>query len=133
MGTLAQETRFMALDKCHQQMHKQLVDLAELLIRLRSGEDDAQLRRRAGAIEAFFSVTSRQHHVEEEQKVFPALLASDNAELVQAVCALQQDHLWIEFNWAEIAPMLRALSQGEDWVDQAELQHAIDVFVTLCN
>jgi len=131
MATAAAKNQFNALDLCHQQIQHYLAELATLLTELRAGEDSAQLRRRAGLIEAFFSGTARQHHAEEEKKVFPAVLASDNAELVRAVSTLQQDHLWIELNWSEIAPMLRALAQSEDWVDPAELQHAIDVFVTL--
>jgi len=133
MTPIAQHNRFKALDACHLQMQRQLADLAALLNQLRSGQETHSLRRSAGAIEEFFSGTSRQHHAEEEQKVFPALLASDNAELVQAVRTLQQDHQWIELNWTELAPMLRALALGEDWVDPAELEHAMDVFVSLCN
>jgi len=133
MTPIAQNNRFKALDTCHQKMQQHLADLGELLTRLRAGDDTAQLGKSAGTVEAFFSGASRQHHADEEQRVFPALLASDNAELVQAVRTLQQDHHWIELNWTELAPMLRALAQGEDWVDPAELEHAIDVFVTLCN
>lgn len=133
MGTLVAENQFSALDQCHQQIQQHLAELAKLLTQLRAGEVSPQLRQCAGVIEAFFSGTARRHHVEEEQKVFPALLASDNAELVQAVSTLRQDHIWIELNWSEMAPMLRALAQGEDWLDPAELQHAIEVFVTLCH
>lgn len=125
--------RFKALDTCHRQMQQQLVELAALPERLEADADDLQARQTAGGIEAFFSKVSRQHHAEEEQKIFPALLASDNAELVQAVRTLQQDHNWIELNWLELAPMLRAVAQGEDWVDSAELRHTIDVFTALCN
>jgi len=133
MTPIAQHNRFKALDACHLQMQHHLADLAGLLNQLRAGKDSSTLGKSAGVIEAFFSGTSRQHHADEEQKVFPALLASGNADLVQAVRTLQQDHQWIELNWTELAPMLRALAQGEDWVDPAELEHAIDVFVTLCN
>ena len=52
---------------------------------------------------------------------------------MQAVRTLQQDHGWIEQNWLELAPMLRAIAQGEDWVDMAELKHTIEVFVSLCH
>jgi len=133
MTQAAQKNRFKALDACHLQMQHHLAELATLLAELRNGQDSAPMRQRAAGIEQFFSTTARQHHAEEEQKVFPSLLASDNPELVQAVRTLQQDHQWIELNWLELAPMLRALAQGEDWVDDAEVQHAIDVFLPLCN
>jgi len=123
--------RFQALDACHQQIQTHLEQLAEVLLQIEAGADDAQYRQQVATIEAFFSGTSRQHHADEEKSVFPALLASDNAELVQAVRTLQQDHGWIEQNWLELAPMLRAIAQGEDWVDMAELQHHVQVYLAL--
>lgn len=133
MTTVTQNNRFKALDACHRQMQQHLAEMAVLLTRLRAGDADSALRQQAGVIESFFSSTARAHHAEEEQKVFPGLLVSDDAELLQAVRTLQQDHNWIELNWLELAPMLRALAQGEDWVDTAELEHALEVFVALCN
>lgn len=133
MTTTSTHSRFKALDACHLQMQKHLTEMAALLVWLRTGDNDPALRAQAGEIESFFSSTARAHHAEEEQKVFPGLLASGNAELVQAVRTLQQDHNWIELNWLELAPMLRAVAQGEDWVDSAELDHALEVFVNLCN
>jgi hemerythrin-like domain-containing protein len=133
MKTASHPDKFTALDACHQQISQHLDDLAALLVRLQSGADDQSTKTQAGTIEAFFSSTSRQHHADEERSVFPDLLASSNAELVQAVRTLQQDHGWIEQNWLELAPMLRAIAQGEDWVDTAELQHNIEVFHALCH
>lgn len=131
MKTVLPTDRFQVLDDCHQQTLARLADLAALLPQLEVDSNDLQLRRQAGVIEAHFSGTSRQHHAEEEQKVFPALLVSGDAELVQTVHTLQQDHGWIEQNWLELGPLLRAISQGEDWVDMAELRHYIEVFVSL--
>jgi len=132
MKSVLQADTFKALDACHQQIQEHLAELASLLAQLEANDDSAQCRQKAKTIEAFFSSTSRAHHAEEEKAVFPNLLLSDNAELVQAVRLLQQDHGWIEQNWLELAPMLRAISLGEDWVDMAELRHAIEVFLSLC-
>jgi len=123
--------RFQALDACHQQIQIHLDQLTNLLPQIEAGADDARFREQVGVVEAFFSGTSRQHHIDEEKQVFPDLLASDNPELVQAVRTLQQDHGWIEQNWLELAPMLRAIAQGEDWVDVAELQHNVEVYLSL--
>ena len=128
-----QVDQFNALDACHQQIHQQLAELADLLERLETSSDSPHCRQKAKTIEAFFSEVARPHHAEEEKNIFPVLLASDNAELVQAVRTLQQDHGWIEQNWLELAPMLRALAQGEDWADMAELKHNAEVFVSLCH
>jgi hemerythrin-like domain-containing protein len=125
--------QFKALDACHQQIHEQLAELADLLERLEASSDSVHCRQKAKTIEAFFSETAREHHAEEERNVFPNLLLSDNAELVHAVQTLKQDHGWIEQNWLELAPMLRAIAQGEDWVDMAELKHNAEVFLNLCH
>lgn len=131
MKTVSQPDKFEALDACHQQIQLHLDRLAALMPQIEAGDDDMALRKQVGDIEAFFSGTSRQHHADEEKNVFPALLTSDNAELVQAVRTLQQDHGWIEQNWIELAPMLRAIAQGEDWIDPAELLNAVEVFLAL--
>ena len=133
MKTDLQADKFKALDACHQQIHEHLAELADLMERLEVSSDSAHCRQKAKTIEAFFSETSRDHHAEEERSIFPPLLLSDNAELVQAVRTLQQDHGWIEQNWLELAPMLRAIAQGEDWVDMTELKHYIEVFLGLCH
>ncbi len=121
-----------ALDACHLQIQHHLSALSDLQQLLQTESDSTVCRQKAQAIEAFFSGTSRQHHAEEEKHVFPSLLGSDDAQMIQAVMTLQQDHGWIEQNWLELAPMLRAIAQGEDWPDLAELSHYIEVFLNLC-
>lgn len=122
---------FQALDACHQKIHEHLENLTSVLEQMQAGADEVQYRDAVRVIEAYFSATARQHHADEEKNVFPKLLVSNNAELVHAVCSLQQDHGWIEQNWLELAPMLRAIADGEDWVDMAELQHNVEVFLAL--
>ena len=122
---------FSALDACHRQMHQHLDRLITLAQRLRLEDANDELRAEAGAIEAFFSGTSRQHHAEEELRVFPPLLASGDAALVTAVRTLQQDHGWIEENWLELGPQLASLSEGGHWVDAAEFLHGVEVFQEL--
>jgi hemerythrin-like domain-containing protein len=133
MSAQTKPVSFDALDACHQQIQKHLDQLAELVRRLESGGTDATAQQLAGAVEAFFSRTSREHHAEEERTVFPPLLASGNADLVSTVRTLQQDHGWIEENWIELAPQLRAIALGNNWLDAAEFQHAAQVFRDLCS
>jgi hemerythrin-like domain-containing protein len=133
MSAQTKPVSFEALDACHQQIQQHLDQLAELVGRLESGAADATAQKLAGAVEAFFSGTSREHHAEEERTVFPPLLASGNAELVAAVRTLLQDHGWIEENWLELAPQLRAIALGNNWLDAAEFQHAAQVFRELCS
>lgn len=109
---------------------RQLAGLAELL---QSGEPDAELRAEAGAIEAFFSDTARQHHVDEERSVIPSLLASGDPGQVASARTMQQDQGWIETNWTALAPQLRAIAAGNHWIDPAEFVHDAEVFNELCS
>ncbi|MFZ4479826.1 MAG: hemerythrin domain-containing protein [Rhodoferax sp.] len=121
-----------ALDACHQQILEQLILLSGLAQHIEATGVDESAQQQAGAIEAFFSGTSRQHHLDEETNVFPALLAGSDAELAALVRVLQQDHGWIEEDWLELAPQLRAIASGNNWIDSAEFQHNTEVFLALC-
>ena len=122
---------FSALDACHRQTLEYLQDRSDLSRQIDDEGPSEASRQRARAIDAFFSGTSHDHHGEEEATVFPPLLASTDPELVQAVERLQQDHGWIERNWALLGPQLRAVAKGESWPDPGEFQHGVDIFVQL--
>ena len=124
---------FEALDACHRDIARHLAALTALARHIDTDGIDDTARKQAGTIESFFSGTSRQHHADEERNVFPALLASGNAELANAVRTLQQDHGWIEENWIELAPRLRAISAGNGWTDPTEFQNYVEVFSDLLN
>lgn len=124
-------TGFEALDACHLQIQQHLLELAALARTIEAEGVTAQTQRQAQTIEAFFSSTSRQHHQDEERNVFPPLLAGGDEVLRTAVRTLQQDHGWIEENWLELGPLLRAIAEGNNWYQDAEFQHAVQVFVEL--
>lgn len=132
MSAVLRPASFEALDACHREMQAHLAALAELARHIEAHGVDAQAQQQAGAIEAFFSSTSRQHHAEEEKNVFAPLMLSGNAELTVAVRTLQQDHGWIEENWIELAPELRAIASGNNWFEPTEFQHNVAVFLELC-
>jgi hemerythrin-like domain-containing protein len=121
-----------ALDACHRKTVALLRELTKVSQALEDDALDTAVRQQASQIDRFFSVTSPLHHEEEENTVFPALLASGDAELVQAVLSLRQDHGWMERNWALLGPQMRAIAKGEGWIDPVELQRGVDVFAQLC-
>ena len=124
---------FEALDTCHRQIQQHLDRMKALIVRVFASGVDADVRAEAGAIEAFFSGTSRQHHQDEETQIFPQLLATGDAKLASTVHQLRQDHGWIEQNWLELAPQMRAIALGNGWADEAEFLHYAEVFHTLCH
>ena len=123
---------FRLLEDCHAQIGAHLDRLAALMDHLDAHGVDRHAQDEARSIEAFFSSTAQRHHLDEETKVFPALLTSGDAKLVASVRMLQQDHGWIEEDWLAIGPQLSAIASGYHWHDPAELRHALQVFLELC-
>jgi hemerythrin-like domain-containing protein len=132
MKAKATDADFARLDAWHAQVRGYLDRLATLATRVENAPLDADDGAEACAVEAFFSGSMREHHRMEEAFVFPALLDSGDTELVTLVRTLVQDHGWIEQNWIEIAPQLRAMAQGHHWIDPAEFMHGAEVFLELC-
>jgi hemerythrin-like domain-containing protein len=129
---MSESATLLVLDQCHRQISEHLDRLAALLNHLDANGVDDHARDESRRIEAFFSETSQSHHRDEEAKVFPNLLATGDDTLVSTIRLLQQDHGWIEEDWIELAPQLRAIASGYNWYDPAELRHAIEIFVELC-
>lgn len=119
------------LDACHQQVIANLKKLAELMDHVDANGPDEQARQTARAVFDFFSTAARTHHLDEERHIFPALLKSSDADLVQATLRLQQDHGWLEEDWLDLAPQLEAIANGYSWFNVDELRHTIEVFTAL--
>jgi hemerythrin-like domain-containing protein len=122
---------FESLDDTHHQVIENLGQLASLLEHLDASGADDTARRLASEICSFFDATARAHHLAEEQFVFPSLLSSGDAELVQHVQRLQQDHGWLEEDWLELEPQLKAVAEGYNWYDPDVLRSAIPIFSEL--
>lgn len=122
---------FEALDRTHIEVMQVLGILARLLDHVDDNGPDAVARRMATEVRSFFEGRARQHHADEDEQVFPALLASGDEELVHHVKRLQQDHGWLEEDWLALAPHLAAIEQGYNGYDLPLLQHALPVFTAL--
>ena len=122
---------FEFLDSTHQEIQRELKLLHALVDSIENDGLNAATRGSARRVLDFFNGEARQHHLDEEKHIFPALLASQDAELVQTTEHLIQDHGWLEENWIQIAPSLEAATGGNLWFDTAELRHALEVFEAL--
>lgn len=124
-------SEFESLDQAHRAALQMLQSFKHLVDELGGkGLDDAA-RTSAREILAFFNGPGRHHHEDEERHVFPGLLSSKDAELVQHVRRLQQDHGWLEEDWRELAPQIEAIADGYNWYDMAMLSSALPVFTAL--
>ncbi len=115
--------------------HRAALDMLGAFDRLIDHLDDRGLddiaRASASEILAFFEGPGRDHHAQEESQVFPGLLASSDAEMVQHVRRLQQDHGWLEEDWRELKPQIEGIAAGYNWYDLNMLRHALPVFTAL--
>ena len=133
MSAFSRFRSFEILDSCHIKIQSHLDELAILYDEIAKGNSDADARKKAEAIEVFFSTTARSHHAMEEEDVFPSLLISDNTEIVAKVRDLIEDHFWIEKYWLDLSPMLKAMSSGAEATDLEKLAKTIARFHDLCS
>ena len=122
---------FDALDECHREVVLHLHELHRLVEHLRNVGHDETAQQMARKIFDFFMGTAREHHVDEERHVFPALMRSGDALLMQQTMRLQQDHGWIEEDWQELAPQIEAIAAGYNWYNLEQLEQVIPVFHAL--
>jgi len=122
---------FESLDRAHREVLKVLEDFERLLAHVGENGPDGIARESAKHIQAFFSGPAREHHAEEEARIFPGLLATGDAELAQHIKRLQQDHGWLEEDWIELSTQIEAIANGYNWYDLNTLQHALPVFTEL--
>lgn len=120
-----------ALDTEHRDVMHTLAELAQLIERLDDEDVTPNTRAMAKKVCHFFNTHARSHHAAEERLVFPRLLQSPDAVLVQHVVRLQQDHGWLEEDWLELEPQLQAVADGYTWYDLDMLRHALPVFELL--
>jgi hemerythrin-like domain-containing protein len=122
---------FEALDRTHADVVQTLKRLEKLVDRLDAGSDEVETRRQAAEICAFFDGAARTHHEDEERVVFPPLLASADAQLVECVQRLQQDHGWIEEDWRELRSHLSLVAEGCAGPEPGALRSMCEVFSAL--
>jgi len=122
---------FEALDLDHQQIMRMLADMSRLAVHLESHPVDAQAQETARRIFEFFNGAARQHHADEEQHVFPALIRNGDDPLVQQILRLQEDHGWIESDWLELAPQFESIAAGYHWHNPDVLAASVPVFTAL--
>ncbi len=126
-----QDGGFAALDACHRLVLDRVADLSALAAAIEGGDITPAMRASAAAIAQFLGGDARRHHEDEELHVFPPLLASGDAGLVQNVLRLQQDHGWLEQDWLELAPHVQALATGYGTCDADVLREGTAILVDL--
>jgi hemerythrin-like domain-containing protein len=132
---------------CHEGIVAQLRELEELPA---LAEAAARARRIAKATQAFYREVVLNHHSEEEQELFSAVLASaergaEKDNVLAIVTRLTQEHRHIESLWRTIEPALHDVARGHDAaLDTSQLERFVsdyrahaqyeeEVFLPLCS
>jgi|JI8StandDraft_1071087.scaffolds.fasta_scaffold117040_1 hemerythrin-like domain-containing protein len=102
--------------KCHVGIVQQLVEMDKLPALL---EAAAQARRIAGDLVRFYKDVVREHHLEEERELFPAVLASatpgSERDVIHAIIVrLTREHREVEAAFERMLPELKAAAKGHE-------------------
>jgi hemerythrin-like domain-containing protein len=99
------------LAACHRRIERQLATLGRLQRHLPENGCDADARAAARAILKYFDTAAPNHHVDEEQSLFPRLVALTRAA-DELVGELQREHAMLAENWRKLRPLLASIAAG---------------------
>jgi hemerythrin-like domain-containing protein len=97
---------------CHRRIERQLATLARLQRHLPETGCDDDARAAARAILKYFDDAAPNHHADEEQSVFPRLLALRPAGAERLVATLHEEHAMLADNWNRLRPLLAEIASG---------------------
>lgn len=105
------------LAACHLRVEKQCATLRRLVLHLAQHGADAAARSAATAVLRYFDTAAKDHHADEEEDLFPALIesmaGSDAVCLRDLVGALSAEHRQLEAHWRHVRVALQAIAAGE--------------------
>ena len=89
---------------------------------------DAQAQQAAQAILRYFDTAGQNHHDDEEQDLFPCLLATPNTEIHELIARLLDEHKVLNTAWQQLRPLLVGIAEGRAAaLDIKSVEHFIAV------
>lgn len=111
------ETPLEMLEACHERLQGQLATLARLAAWLPEHGADAQARQAAANVMRYFDLAAVNHHLDEEEDLFPVLRArvdaARRAALGELIDWILADHQAMFAAWAAMRARLEPISRGE--------------------
>jgi hemerythrin-like domain-containing protein len=105
------------LSACHHRIEAQCATLRCLVSHLLARGVDDEARAATNKLIAFFDTATMQHHADEEDDLFPALIesmaGSDAICLRQMIDGLTADHRTLEACWQHLRGVLERIAAGE--------------------
>jgi len=112
---------------CHDRIRAQCETLHRLVSYLLEQGNDTQATQAARAILRYFDTAGQHHHQDEEQDLFPALLAEGDSEAAKHVARLLEEHQALDAAWQALRPQLAALAEERgNTLDAGIATHFID-------
>lgn len=117
------------LRACHGRIEAQCVTLNRLLRHLKKHGCDEQSVQAARAILRYFDTAGQYHHQDEEENLFPQLLATHDEAASVLITRLLQEHIGLEAAWRNLRPLLLNIVEAQaPTLDAAIVQHFITVY-----
>jgi hemerythrin-like domain-containing protein len=118
------------LAACHERIRHQCATLLRLPPHLATHGADTEARAAAAQVIRYFETSGKQHHQDEEEDLFPALIesmaGSDAICLHELTGALQTDHHALETAWISLRDGLVKITRG----DNAPIStHTVEIWV----
>ena len=105
------------LHACHDRIAAQCETLRRLAAHLPTHGSDAQAQQAASNVMRYFDGAGRHHHEDEEQDLFPRMIAAAHGQNVERVALLvselQREHRDMEQMWDGIRDTLEKIAHGE--------------------
>ena len=105
------------LSACHYRIERQCATLRRLVPHLAAQGADVEARTAAAGVLRYFDTSARQHHTDEEENLFPALIESMAGS--DAVClrtltdSLTADHRELDARWQRVRIALEQVVAGD--------------------
>ncbi len=117
------------LQACHGRITAQCDTLQRLISHLQTQGNDEQAAQAARAILRYFETAGQYHHQDEEQDLFPVLLASGDKTAAGYIERLLGEHKEMAQAWHALRPLLQALAEDSaNTLDADVAAHFIDCY-----
>lgn len=105
------------LSACHGRVKLQCATLRRLVSRLAAHGGNEEARTAATNVMRYFDTSAKQHHADEEEDLFPALIesmaGSDAVCLREMIDGLTAEHRALEAAWRRLREVLERIAAGE--------------------
>lgn len=127
------ETPLEMIEACHERLQAQLATLDRLAKWLPEHGVDKQAQQAAASVIRYFDVAAVNHHMDEEQDLFPLLLervdVARESGLRDLIDWVLEDHQRMFAEWAAMRARLEPLSRGEESaLDIAEIRRFAEIY-----